>query len=202
MTIYKNNAVLDANGGLHSQRALDTAISILKHHDLCQPVLFHLVLTGGQVTDYQATIKALARRLRNHGCRIEYFGGYESAEDKGGVHAHCFLLIETSKKSPFRIMSIADGDYLHKLADRKKINRIHVAKPQNPMHGSQFFARPVEAGGKLANCLEWVKYAYKSRSKAGVQRRETYFNSEFNANTAKRTAAMQTAGFVSGGVAA
>jgi hypothetical protein len=197
LNIRTDQAIITANGGLHSQRALETAHGILTRHDLRQPVLFHLVFTGGQIANYQATVKALVRRLRTYGCRCEYFGAYEAAEDKGGIHAHCFVLIETSKKQPFEaILNVNDGKYLHKLADRHKIDRIHVAKPKNPIHDGQFFARPVEAGGKLANCLAWVQYIYKNRSKADVARRETYFNSEFYSNTAKRMAAKQAAGYV------
>ena len=203
MNIHTDQAILDRNEGLHSQRALDTARAIMKHHDLRQPVMYHVVLSGGEVINYQATIKALVRRLRNYGCRTEFFGAYEVAEDKGGIHAHCFFIIETSKKPPFKIMSIADGDYLTKLAKRNKLqNPIHIAHPKNAMHGGEFFARPVVAGGKLANCLAWVTYIYKNRSKGAVARRETYFNSEFYSNTAKSTAAKQAAGYVAGGVGA
>jgi hypothetical protein len=182
-----NNAVLAANNGLHSARALATAHDILQNHDLRQPVLYHMILTGSElIADYQATVKALVRRLRSNGCRLEYFGAYEYQPLKG-LHAHCFLVIETSKKTPFKIMSINDGGYLHTLADRNKIKRIHIAKPKNPMHGGQFFARPV-GDEKLADCLKWCSYEFKQRSKYGVQRRETYFNSEFKANTVKRAA--------------
>ena len=187
MTCKRSNPVLDANGGLDSARALDTATAILKHHDLRQPVLYHLVLTGSDaVATYQATIKALVRKLRLYGCRTEYFGAFEVQPLKG-LHAHCFLLIETSKKPPFKILGINDGEYLHKLAVRHGLaNRIHVSKPKNPMHSGQFFARPVKDGDKLADCLHWVSYVFKSRSKRGVPSRETYFNSEFRANTARR----------------
>lgn len=192
MTSKRSSAILAANGGLDSARALDTAHSILKFHDLKQPVLFHMVLTGSEsVATYQATIKALVRKLRLYGCRTEYFGAFEVQPLKG-LHAHCFLLIETSKKPPFKILSVNEGDYLHKLAARNGINPIHIAKPQNPMHGGQFFARPVAAEGKLADCLQWCTYVYKQRSKEKVPSRETYFNSEFNANTAKRAAAKTT----------
>lgn len=181
------NAILEANNGVHSVRALRKAHEILTSHDLRQPVLFHIVLTGSDsIPTYQKTIKALVRRLRTYGCRTEYFGAYEKDPLKQ-LHAHCFLLIETSKKQPFRkIMNIADGEYLHKLADLNGINRIHIAKPQNPMHDGQFFARPV--GEKLADCLDWASYAFKSRSKSSVPSRETYFNSEFKANAVKREA--------------
>ena len=181
------NAILSANGGLDSERALGTAYDIMKYHDLCQPILYHIVLTGSTTTaPYQATIKALVRRLRDYGCRVEYFGAYEVAEDKGGIHAHCFLLIETSKKFPFRIMNVNEGEYLYKLAAKNGINTIHVAKPKNEMHGGEFFARPVVEGGKLEDCLKWCSYVFKSRSKLEVPGRETYFNSEFKANKTKR----------------
>jgi hypothetical protein len=195
MTGRKTNAILAANGGLDSARALNKAREILRFHDLRQPVLYHVVITGSEsVATYQATIKALVRRLRNYGCRTEYFGAFENQPLKG-MHAHCFLLIETSKKTPGKIMNIGDDEYLHKLVrskpvlklnDGKPLNRVHIAKPKNPMHGGDFFARPV--GDKLANCLEWVTYIFKMRSKQGVDRRETYFNSEFTANKAIRAA--------------
>lgn len=181
------NAILDANGGLDSARALATAHDILLNHDLKQPVLYHLVLTGSQsIADYQATIKSLIRRLRSR-CRTEYFGAYEVAVDKGGLHAHCFVLIETSKKPPFGLLCVKDGKYLHKLALRHGLNRIHISKPKNRIHGGQFFAKPV-GDELLADCLKWATYEFKSRSKEGVQSRETYFNSEFKSNKAKRQA--------------
>ena len=182
-----SNAILDANGGLDSARALATAHNILQNHDLKSPVLYHLVLTGSQsIADYQATIKSLIRRLRSR-CRTEYFGAYEVAVDKGGLHAHCFVLIETSKKPPFNLLCVKDGKYLHKLALRHGLNRIHISKPKNRIHGGQFFAKPV-GDELLADCMEWATYEYKSRSKEGVQSRETYFNSEFKSNKAKRQA--------------
>lgn len=190
------NAILDANDGLHSARALDKAHEMLRFHDLRQPVLFHMVMTGADsIATYQSTIKALVRRLRNYGCRTEYFGAYEFQPMKG-LHAHVFLLIETSKRPPFKILGINGGDYLSTLAERNKIQPIHIAKPKNPMHGGEFFARPVS--DKLQNCMEWVAYAFKARSKDSVPSRETYFNSEFTSNTAKRTAVKVAAGLIAG----
>lgn len=189
MCNIKSNAILDANGGLDSARALATALAILFGHDLRQPVLYHLVITGSEtVKAYQVAIKALVRRLRNYGCRTEYFGAFEMQPMKG-LHAHVFLLIETSKKTPFAILDIAEGKYLHKLATKNGLQRIHVAKPKNKMHGGDFFARPV--GDKLENCAQWITYIYKARSKESVPSRETYFNSEFAANKAIRDAEMQ-----------
>jgi hypothetical protein len=199
-----SSAILDANGGIDSQRALNTARNILLNHDLRQPVLYHMVLTGSQsIKTYQAAIKSLVRRLRAR-CRTEYFGAYEVEPEEGkGLHCHCFFIIETGgKKTPFKIMNVNDGEYLHKLAERHKLvnkdgstRRIHVAKPKNRMHDGQFFARPV-GDEKLANCLDWIEYEFKLRSKEGIQSRETYFNSEFKSNTAKRAAERIEKGYV------
>jgi hypothetical protein len=193
-----NSFILDANGGLESARALSHARNVLLSHDLKQPVLYHLVLTGSQsIPVYQGVIKSLMRRIRNHGCRLEYFGAYENDEKKG-MHAHCYILIETGRrKTPFKLLDVNDGEYLHKLAERHglvnekgKTQRIHVSKPKNAMHEGQFFARPTK-GEKLDNCLCWIEYPYKQRSKDGIPAREKFFNSEFKANKSKRASEMQ-----------
>lgn len=49
----------------------------------------------------------------------------------------------------------------------------------------QFFAR-LNDEAKLADCLERIEYLYKMRSKEKVPSREIYFNSNFEANRAKR----------------
>jgi hypothetical protein len=194
-----NSDILNDNGGLDSARARSAAQNILLNHDLKQPVLYHFVFTGSQsIATYQAVIKSLVRRIRNHGCRLEYFGAYEvEPEEDKGLHAHCFLLIETNKKTPFKILNVNDGEYLHKLAIRHKLvnadgstRRIHIAKPKNRMHEGQFFARPTK-GEKLDNCLTWLDYPFKVRSKDDIPSREKYFYSEFKANTAKRAVKRQ-----------
>jgi len=188
------NAILDANGGLDSVRALSTAHNILLNHDLQRPILYHVVITGGDIETYQAVIKKLIRRIRTK-CRAEYFGAYEVAENRGGAHAHVFILIETRHNQPFKFMDIREGGYLLKLAKAHKLQKpdgtispIHISKPKNRMHGGQMFAVPV-GDELLADCLKWATYEYKSRSKEGVKRREVYFNSEFASNVAKRAVA-------------
>jgi len=185
------NAILDANGGLDSVRALSTAHNILLNHDLQRPILYHVVITGGDIKTYQAVIKKLIGRIRTK-CRAEYFGAYEVAENRGGAHAHVFILIETRHNQPFKFMDIREGGYLLKLAKAHKLQKpdgtispIHISKPKNRMHGGQMFAVPV-GDELLADCLKWATYEYKSRSKEGVERREVYFNSEFESNKAKR----------------
>ena len=185
------NAILDKNGGLDSHRALSTAHNILLNHDLQRPILYHVVITGGDIETYQAVIKKLIRRIRTK-CRVEYFGAYEVAENRDGAHAHIFILIETRHNQPFKFLDIRKGGYLLKLAKAHKlvkpdgaISPIHVSPPKNAMHRGQMFAVP-EGEELLADCLKWCTYEYKKRSKEGVERREVYFNSEFESNKAKR----------------
>lgn len=183
-----SNPILDANGGLDSKRALRTAHNILLNHDLQRPILYHLVITGGDIKTYQAVIQKLIRRIRTK-CRAEYFGAYEVAENRGGAHAHVFILIETRYNQPFKFLDIREGGYLLKIKKAHGLKfPIHVSKPKNAMHRGQMFAVP-EGDDLLADCLKWCAYEYKSRSKEGVERREVYFNSEFESNKAKRVAA-------------
>ena len=189
-----SNDILDINGGLDSARALKTAHTILRTHDLKRPILYHMVITGGDIATYQVVIKKLIDRIRTK-CRTEYFGAYEVAENRNGAHAHLFILIETRYNQPFKFLDVREGGYLLKLAKDHKlvksdgtISPIHIAKPKNAMHRGQMFACP-EKGPLLTDCLKWCTYEFKSRSKEGVDRRETYFNSEFASNVAKRAEA-------------
>jgi hypothetical protein len=195
MTKKETNPILRANGGLHSRRALKKIEERLQNHGMKKAILVHFVLTGSQIVQtYRDAYNEIAEELRSHGCTTEFFGCLEMDEIKG-LHAHIYYLIETLKKFPKPILNVNDGEFLHNLSIKYGINRPHIAKPENPIHYSngkkQFFARPT-AGEKLDDCLQRIAYLYKNRSKEGVPCREIYFNSEFNANVAKRQAKRKT----------
>ena len=191
-----SKAILSANGGVHSKRAMKKVKDRLQNHGMKRAILVHFVITGSQkVKVYRDTYNDIADHIRDNGSRCEYFGCLEMDEVKG-LHAHAYFVIETSKKFPHKTLDVTDGAWLHKLAERRGLvnddgttRRIHIAQPQNKMHDSngkkQFFAR-LDTEAKLANCLERVEYLYKNRSKANVPCREIYFNSNFEANKAKR----------------
>jgi len=136
----------------------------------------------------QSPYNDIADHIRDNGSRCEYFGCLEMDENKG-LHAHVYFVIDRSKKFPHKTLDVTDGAWLHKLAQRRGLNRIHIAQPQNKMHNSngkkQFFAS-LDDEAKLADCLERIEYLYKNRSKENVPCREIYFNSNFEANKAKR----------------
>jgi len=158
--------------------------------------LVHLVLTGSQCRKvYQSAYRAIAAALRYYGNEVEYFGCFENEDEAGkGMHVHLYLLIETDNQFPWTVLDVRDGKWLHKFATKRGLKRVHIAPPQNKMHrradgSTEFFARPVAADGRLADCLSRISYLFKMRSKAGMVSRETYFNSEIAANVAKRAIA-------------
>lgn len=189
----QTNTVLagNNNGGLHSARGLATLKQVLTTHDLKDAVLYQVIFTGTQDKGlYQNAIKALMRHIRTK-CRAEYIGGYEVGDEKGGLHAHCYIIIETSKHFPADLLDVREGQFLHRLANRKdKEICIRIEPPKNRMHGGQMFAR-MNTPEKLADCVKWASYYLKPRSKDAVPGRETYFGSEFTSNITKREAQRQ-----------
>jgi hypothetical protein len=160
-------------------------------HDLKDAVLYQAIFTGTQDKAlYQNAIKALMRHIRTK-CRAEYIGGYEVGDEKGGLHAHCYIIIETSKHFPADLLDVREGQFLYRLANRKdKEICIRIEPPKNRMHGGQMFAR-MNTPEKLADCIKWASYYLKPRSKDAVPGRETYFGSEFASNITKREAQRQ-----------
>lgn len=176
------------NGGLHSTRKLNTVQQFFNTHDLKKAILYQFILSGSDRTEYQATLKALMRHIRTK-CRAEYIGAYEVGEEKGGIHAHAFVLVETAKHFPSDLLDVSEGQFIARRIKRRKLS-IRIEPPKNPMHGGAMFAK-MNTPAKLADCLKWATYFLKVRSKEDVTDRETYFGSEFLSNIAKREAKRQ-----------
>jgi hypothetical protein len=179
------------NEGLHSKRQLDTIQQLFTTHDLRDAVVYHFTLTGKQEKSYyQATLKALIKHIRTK-CRAEYIGAYEVGEEKNGLHAHAFVIIETSEHSPADLLDVREGGWIaRRIKNKNRGHSIRIEPPKNRMHGGAMFAR-MNTPAKLENCINWCSYTVKARSKEGVQGRETYFGSEFASNIAKREAQRQ-----------
>jgi hypothetical protein len=190
MTKKYTNDVLagNGNGGLHSTRKLNTLNQFLTTHDLKQAVLYQFILSGSTKDEYQATMKALMRHIRTK-CRAEYIGAYEVGDEKGGLHAHAFVIIETAKHFPSDLLDVSEGQWIARRIKRKNIS-IRIEPPKNPMHAGAMFAR-MNTPEKLADAMKWASYCLKVRSKNDVPGRETYFGSEFAANITKREAQRQ-----------
>lgn len=177
------------NHGLHSKRALKSVNQLFTTHDLKDPVLYHIILSGSQDKKaYQAVMKYLMQHIRTK-CRAERIGAFEVGEEKSGLHAHAFVIIETADHFPSDLLDVREGKWIARCIKRTGIS-IRIEPPKNWMHGGQMFAR-MNTPKKLENCINWATYILKLRSKDAVPGRETYFGSEFSSNIAKREAQRQ-----------
>ena len=195
-----SNPILDNpdNEGIHSTRRLKSVHTMMTTHGLSNAVVYQFILSGSTRKEYQATIKALARHIRTK-CRAEYIGAHEIGDEKGGEHAHAYFIIETLEHFPGDLLDVSAGKFIARRIKRKakaKVNEsdkslsIRIAPPRAPIHRGAMFAK-MDTAAKLADCIEWVEYHVKGRSKAAVQDREIYFASEFASNAGKREARRQ-----------
>jgi hypothetical protein len=195
-----SNPILDNpdNGGIHSTRRLKSVHQAMTTHGLKNAIVYQFILSGSNRIEYQATMKALMRHIRTK-CRAEYIGAYEVGDEKGGEHAHAYVIVETLHHFPSDLLDVTEGHWIARRVKRKakaKINptdkslSIHIEAPKNTMHGGAMFAR-MNTPAKLADVIAWAEYHVKSRSKDAVQDREIYFASEFASNARKREAKRQ-----------
>lgn len=186
---YSNN-ILAKNGGLHSRRALKTVRQAMTTHKFKKPILYQIILSGKPTkADYQATIKRLIEHIRTK-CKAEYIGAYEVGDEKGGLHAHAFVIVETLDHFPGNdVLNVSAGYFIARRIARTGMS-IKIAPPQNTMHDGAMFAR-MDTPAKLANCIDWATYTLKLRSKDAVPGREIYFGSCHAANARKREAVRQ-----------
>lgn len=186
-----SNPILDNpdNGGIHSTRRLKSVHTMMTTHGLKNAVVYEFILAGkADKAEYQATIKALVRHIRTQ-CRAEYVGAYEIGDEKGGLHCHCYIVIETAPQIPRYLLDVTPGHWIARRIARTGMS-IKIAPPKAPMHGGAMFAK-MDTPAKLADVIAWVEYHVKGRSKDGVPGREVYFASEFASNAVKREAKRQ-----------
>jgi hypothetical protein len=186
---YTNN-ILAKNGGLHSRRALKTVRQAMTTHKFKKPILYQIILSGKSTKkEYQATIKRLIEHIRTK-CKAEYIGAYEVGSEKGGLHCHAFVIVETLDHFPGDdVLNVSAGYFIARRIARTGMS-ITIAPPQNTMHDGAMFAR-MDTPAKLANCIDWTTYTLKLRSKDAVPGREIYFGSCHAANARKREAVRQ-----------
>ena len=196
----------EKNQGLHSAKAIKKAQDIVLYcaDTYAEAHMYHMVVVGSQsVADYRWAYNTLADKMRDFGFKVEFFGALEYEEEKGGLHAHIFFIIECVNANPagvkrtsksgntkvVKIMSTEKDSWLKKTLAKRGMS-FHFAEPKNEVHRTKsgnmpLYARPTLKGGRLADCLIWSSYPFKVRSKASVPSREIYFFSEFDANKKK-----------------
>ncbi len=172
MTKKVETSIHKANGGNHSPVNYRKHKAMLSSHPYKNGYLYHLVLTGSEDRKvYRKAVELLCKQLRSKGMPCRYKACYERDKFKR-FHKHVFLLIEAKDVHPDTVIHFRKGHWFKEMTESLGL-QFKIAKPQDPMHyvaGKQvnYAYVPKKAGAKLDDCLLWISYLTKVRSKAGV----------------------------------
>jgi hypothetical protein len=170
--------VLDRNGGMHRQKQFRRIKAMLTGHGYKQPRLYHLVLVDQTETiDQQGAarflkaLKVLCLELRKNDIPTRWRACLER-DDKKGMHFHVYVLVDAVKKNPCSIINKKTGKegWLRNMLE-KQVLGFHLSPPKSNMHrvGGTVQGRRNNyaslAGDKLADCIQWISYLAKARSK-------------------------------------
>lgn len=172
--------ITDANEGMHDPRAYKGAKEMLENHDYEQARLYHLRLTdSNQVEPYLAAIKALVAHLRKNNIRCQYKAAVEE-DDGQGIHMHVFLLVEAKLNNPCHIINRKADGWLAIMLLKRGLD-FSLNSPRSAMHYGKDQAQknyasvPKTKGAKIADCVLWISYLYKNRSKPDLE--QIYYSS-------------------------
>lgn len=202
-------AIAERHGGVHNQRALARVRDLLVGHGFARPRLYHIVLLDHASESptsrrrFQGAIKALCRKLREKGIPTRWRACIERDDEKG-LHCHVFMLVDATAANPCAIINTKRQGaqaYLHKMLAARFMD-FHLAQPKADMHrvggtaDGQRKNYATLAGPKLDDCLTWVSYLVKQRSKPS-DIRTIYFSSRDSksapANTVNRRSQQEIA---------
>lgn len=173
------------NGGIHSTKQLKTAWDMLKTCTYKRARLYHICFTGAtQVKPYLEALHDLMDKLRKK-TQAQYRAAVEvdseeEVESKG-LHLHVFILIDAFKWNPDHILNRKAMGELYILTAKHGIT-FKLNEPRDPIHraedGSQlnYATLPPSKPEKLENCLNWISYLYKRRTKS-KDIKQTYHSS-------------------------
>lgn len=159
-----------ANGGMHSARQFKRAKEMLEQCTYKQPRLYHLCfMNSEQKEPYQSALKALCFELRRQNIPVQWKACLEDDEERG-FHMHVFLLVEAANKNPCHIINRKENGWLKNMMSKRGL-MYYINQPRSMLHQSKFGEKknyatmPKSKPVKLADCLNWISYLYKNRSK-------------------------------------
>lgn len=168
------------NGGIDNVKEYRKACNMLTNHTFTNAQLWHMVLVwkeqGKSVQDREAFATATDRiveKLRDSGMPVEFKAAYELCPKKG-FHRHIYFVIEAKEHKPAGLLRFRPNGWLVKMLDEHGLG-FHLARPKNPIHktGKGFPKKyayvPKTPGPMLDDCLDWISYIYKRRTKEGVE---------------------------------
>lgn len=177
----EETSITKINGGMHNQKEYAKLKKMLNEQAYKQPRLYHLVLMGSEQTkEYQSAIKALCFELRRKDIPCQWKACLEVDADKG-LHFHVFILAEAKYINPCSILNHNAQGWLNIMMQRRGL-RYYIAPPKSSIHQTASTKKNYAtlAGEKLADCLIWISYLVKARSKP-KNIRQIYFGSRMAA---------------------
>lgn len=166
--------ITHANGGMHNPRGFSQAKQMLETCKYKEARLYHIAFHGSnQKAPYQAARKSLCEKLRQHGCPCQWQSCVE-ADDNKGYHMHVYLLVEATSFNPDHILNRKKTEWLTQMVTKNDIE-FHLNHPRDSMHWSAdgstklYATLPKTKPEKLADCIQWISYLYKTRTKEGLK---------------------------------
>jgi hypothetical protein len=167
-----------ANDGMHSQKAYRKMKDMLRNHTYTAPRLYHLVFMGSEIgKDYHAAMKALCLELRRQDIPCQWKACLE-VDDEKGLHFHAFILAEAKHRSPCAVLNHNAQHWLNVMMQKRGLT-YYIAPPHSLIHRNREGKRlnyATLAGEKLADCIVWISYLVKTRSKLDSMK-HIYFGS-------------------------
>ena len=161
-----------ANDGMHNQKAYRKMKDMLSNNSYTSPRLYHLVFMRSEHSDdYQAAMKAVCFELRRNDIPCQWKGCLE-VDDTKGLHFHVFVLTESKHRSPCSILNHNSQGWLNVMMQKRGLT-FKIAPPQSPIHLNKKEKKlnyATLAGAKLADCIIWISYLVKRRSKVDSMR--------------------------------
>lgn len=179
------------NGGIYRQEEFKKAIRMLLDcaHNLPNPRLFHVCLTGADIPLYQLVIKRLCRELKFQNFVTRYRGAIEY-DQTNGEHCHLYIILSSQTKQTALYITAQDESknittdsdssllkVIKKTLTKCPTLKYRVNVPQQQNHNPSVDNKPIKTVAFLQfnktnqfffdNVVEWMSYAYKARSKQG-----------------------------------
>jgi hypothetical protein len=167
-----------ANEGMHNQKAYRKMKDMLNNNTYTSPRLYHLVFMGSELSKaYKAAMKALCLELRRQDIPCQWKACLE-VDDEKGLHFHVFILTEAKHRSPCAVLNHNFHGWLNVMMQKRGLT-YHIAPPESAIHRTKLGKKlnyATLAGEKLADCLVWISYLVKRRSKCDAME-HIYFGS-------------------------
>lgn len=171
------------NGGIHSARAFHRITSMLLNHDFRSPRLYHLeliddVFETDKPNRLLKMVKRITRHLQAKDLRYRWRACFEKDEAKS-YHLHVFFFVDDGCINPDSIFNSTKTAWLRKTSDKHGI-RCVINPPKNSIHwsknGNQKNYALTSTIDKFDDCINWLSYLVKSRSKPDSG--QVYFSSK------------------------